>query len=222
MSQAPAGRRGRFRLRRYDCLAPLYDRIDLAEILYKRGLRPRLFEGLGGKILEAGIGTGCNLPFHPPDARVIGFDLSPAMLAQARRRGERLNRPVGLVAMNVLELGFPDRAFDAVVAAFLFGTLRPDQQGPAIAELARVCRPGGELRILDYVLSPDPLRRFAMTLWLPWQKAVYGGAFDRRPERHMTAAGFEPVREVLLYKDFVRLLVARRRTMTATAPQRTR
>lgn len=195
--------------RRYDRLAPLYDRIDLAELAYKRRLRPRLFQGLSGAILEAAVGTGCNIAFYPPGARVVAFDVSPAMLAKARARSERLGRPVELVAMSVLQTGFPDAAFDAVVTAFLFGVLGAEMQAPALAELARVCKPGGEIRILDYTVSRHPFRRLWMTLWLPWEKAVYGGSFARQTERYMAAAGLTLAREEFLYKDIVRLLVAR-------------
>jgi len=195
--------------RRYDRLAPFYDRIDLAELAYKRRLRPRLFAGLEGVILEAAVGTGCNIAFYPPGARVVAFDISPAMLAKARARSERLGRPVALVATSVLQTGFPDAAFDAVVSAFLFGVLDEAMQGPALAELARVCKPGGEIRILDYTASRRPFRRFWMALWLPWEKAVYGGSFARHTERYMAGAGLELVREEFLYKDIVRLLVAR-------------
>jgi ubiquinone/menaquinone biosynthesis C-methylase UbiE len=79
------------------------------------------------------------------------------MLTQAKLRSERLGRPVDLVAMSVLQTGFPDASFDAVVAAFLFRVLDTDMQGPALAELARLCKPGGEIRILDYTLSRHPL-----------------------------------------------------------------
>ncbi|NIR81937.1 MAG: class I SAM-dependent methyltransferase [Gammaproteobacteria bacterium] len=195
--------------RRYDWLAPLYDRIDLAEVAYKRKLRPRLFRGLGGTILEAGVGTGCNIAFYPPGARVVAFDASPAMLAQARCRSERLGKPVELVATSVVQTGFAEASFDAVVTAFLFGVLDAGMQGPALAELARLCKPGGEIRILDYTVSRQPFRRLWMTLWLPWERAVYGGTFSRHTERYMADAGLELAREEFLYKDMVRLLTAR-------------
>ena len=72
---------------RYQRIAPLYDLLDLP---FERGryrrVRPLLFEGLSGHILDAGVGTGRNFPFYPAGATVLGIDLSPAMLARAERR----------------------------------------------------------------------------------------------------------------------------------------
>ena len=55
---------------KYERIAPIYDQIDLAEITFKRRLRPRLFAGLSGRILDAGVGTGRNMPFYPAGATV--------------------------------------------------------------------------------------------------------------------------------------------------------
>ena len=201
--------------RRYDRLAPLYDRVDLAEILYKRKLRPRLFQGLGGIILEAGAGTGNNIPFYPAGARIVALDVSPGMLSRARARSERLGRRVDLVAMDVLQAGFPDATFDAVVSAFSFCVLDDAMQRPALVELARLCKPGGEVRILYYTLSRRPLLRCCMTLWQAWEKLAYGASFTRHTERYLAAAGLELVREDYLYKDIVRLITARLATRPA-------
>jgi ubiquinone/menaquinone biosynthesis C-methylase UbiE len=195
--------------RKYDRIAPVYDLVDVAEIAYKRELRPRLFAGLTGLILDAGVGTGCNMPFYPEGARVVGLDASPAMLARAKRRAERLGKPVELVAMDVLHTGFPDRCFDHVVAAFLFGVLDESKQGRALAELARLCKPGGAIRILDYTFSKHPIRRLYMGVWQPFQNLIYNGAFDRRTERYMSDAGLELVRDEFVLKDMIRLLSAR-------------
>ena len=195
--------------RRYDRLAPLYDRVDLAEILYKRKLRPRLFQGLGGIILEAGAGTGNNIPFYPAGARIVALDVSPGMLSRARARSERLGRRVDLVAMDVLQAGFPDATFDAVVSAFSFCVLDDEMQRPALAELARLCKPGGEVRILDYTISRRPVRRFCMSLWQHWERSIYGATFPRHTERYLAEAGLELVAEEYLYKDIIRLLTCR-------------
>lgn len=72
---------------RYERIAPFYDLLDLPfERRLYRALRPLLFQGLGGRLLDAGVGTGRNCEFYPPAAVVSGIDTSPAMLARARRR----------------------------------------------------------------------------------------------------------------------------------------
>jgi ubiquinone/menaquinone biosynthesis C-methylase UbiE len=196
--------------RRYQRIAPFYDAIDLAELTFKRALRPRLFEGLGGRILDAGVGTGRNMPFYPKGARVTGLDISAGMLGRAARRAGSLGVAVDLVEGDILRTKFADAEFDAVVATFLFGTLPDEMQRPALAELARVLKPTGEIRLLDHVYSQRALWQVYMKLWLPWERLVYNGGFDRRTETYMAAAGLRIVRDELVFKDMVRLLAARR------------
>ncbi len=198
----------------YQRVAPLYDLLDLPfEYGRYRALRRRTFEGLSGAILDAGVGTGRNMPFYPAgapgDATVVGIDLSPAMLARAARRRERLGKQVALREMDVLRTTFLDDTFDAIVATFLFCVLEPDRQAPALRELGRICKPGGQIRILEYTYSRDPLRRFIMRLWAPWVRWVYGAAFDRDTERYLPEAGLETVETRFLYKDIIKLIVAR-------------
>src|SRR5215469_16850009 len=74
-------------LARYQRIAPVYDLLDLPfERRRYRALRPLLFRGLAGRLLDAGIGTGRNCEFYPPDSVVSGIDISPAMLTRARQR----------------------------------------------------------------------------------------------------------------------------------------
>ncbi len=206
--QRPDGRKSEFA--RYRRVAPLYDLLDLPfEYGRYRALRRRMFEGLSDTILDAGVGTGRNMPFYPVGATVVGIDLSPAMLARAARRRDRLGKHVALREMDVLRTTFPDDTFDAVVASFLFCVLAPDRQAPALRELGRICKPGGQIRILEYAYSQDPLRRFIMRLWAPWVHRVYGAAFDRDTERYLPEAGLESLETRFLYKDIIKLIVAR-------------
>src|SRR5215831_12111209 len=69
---------------RYQRIAPSYDLLDLPfEYGRYRRIRALLFEGLDGRLLDAGAGTGRNFPFYPSSGSVVGIDLSPAMLARA-------------------------------------------------------------------------------------------------------------------------------------------
>lgn len=195
---------------RYNSLAPLYDAVDLAEHVYKARLRLLLFENLHGRILDAGAGTGRSLPYYPADAQVVAADLSFGMLQRAKERGAAAGHPIGVVAMDLLRTGFPDATFDGITSAFTFCTLDEALQRPAIAEMARICKPGGELRILDYALSRRPVVRQAMQIYEIWEKAVWHGAFERRTESYLAPAGFTLVREESHVFDMVRLYVARR------------
>ncbi|KAA1057446.1 hypothetical protein FH063_001614 [Azospirillum argentinense] len=82
-------------VRTYERIAPLYDALDLGyEVMWKRRLRRGTFHGLSGRILDAGAGTGCNIPFYPAGVRVTAVDASQAMLARAAKRAEKLGRAV--------------------------------------------------------------------------------------------------------------------------------
>ena len=114
----------------------LYDLLDLPfEYGRYRHIRPLLFQGLSGHILDAGVGTGRNIPFYPAGASIVGIDLSPAMLARAGQRAKQANRSVDLRLMDVTSLGFPDHSFDAAVASFLFCVLPNELQEPALRRL---------------------------------------------------------------------------------------
>jgi ubiquinone/menaquinone biosynthesis C-methylase UbiE len=195
---------------RYRRIAPVYDLLELPfEYARYRPLRRMLFAGLSGRILDAGVGTGRNIPFYPRDSEVTGIDTSPEMLARAERRRARRGATVELLERDVRATGFPDESFDAVVATFLFCILPEQHQLPALYEFARICRPGAELRFLEYTRPHTPFRRFLTRLWEPWVHWAYGASFDRDVARHVSAAGLE-VKEVRLVVDeLVQYVVAR-------------
>ncbi|HLF59355.1 MAG TPA: methyltransferase domain-containing protein [Alphaproteobacteria bacterium] len=197
---------------RYARIARLYDFLDLPfEYGRYRPLRRELFGGLSGRILDAGVGTGRNMPFYPAGAEVVAIDASAEMLARARARRDRLGARVELLEMDALRTAFPDACFDAVVAAFLFCVLDEDEQLPALRELGRVCKPGGEIRILEYAYPSDPLRRFVMRLWAPWVRFAYGAGFDRNTESYAGAAGLAVSVKRWLFRDIIKLLVMKPR-----------
>jgi ubiquinone/menaquinone biosynthesis C-methylase UbiE len=119
------------------------------------------------RILEVGVGTGANLPrieaALPPGlagrAEVWGLDLSRGMLAGAQRRISRLGYGhVRLVQGDAHALPFRDQAFDRVFHVGGIGGFRDPAR--ALAELARVARPGSPIVVVDEQLEPGlgPLR----------------------------------------------------------------
>ena len=194
----------------YQRIARWYDLLD-APFERKRyqPLRPLLFESLSGRILDAGVGTGRNIPFYPKGSEMVGIDLSPAMLTRAERRRAEVARDVQLMEMDVMKTNFDDNSFDAVVSSFLFCVLAPEHQLPALQELARICKPGGEIRLLEYSYSKNPMKRFVMSLWAPWVRFAYGAAFDRNTHLYLEEAGFEETENYFLVDDIIRLIVAR-------------
>jgi ubiquinone/menaquinone biosynthesis C-methylase UbiE len=174
----------------YDKQAPRYDAlITVAEWLFFRGGRQWASRQVRGAVLEVGMGTGRNLPLYPPEIDLTGIELSPAMLARARARAARLNRPVDLRLGDAQRLSFPDASFDAVVATLTLCSV-PDYR-TAVAEMARVLRPGGRLVLLDHVASPRPVIRRIQRLLQPAFLRLAADHLLREPEAAVLAAGLE-------------------------------
>jgi len=196
----------------YNRVARLYDLLDLPfEYGRYRPIRRTLFEGVSGKVLDAGIGTGRNMAYYPEHGEVTGIDLSPAMLARAERRRERLGKTVDLHEMDVTKTDFSDDCFDHVVATFLFCVLDNHLQAPALRELERICKPQGRIHILEYAYSANSWKAFIMRLWAPWVRLVYGATFDRDTERYVEGAGLELVEKRFLFEDIIKLIVLKPR-----------
>src|SRR5712671_5817549 len=172
---------------RYQRIAWAYDLLDLPfEYGRYRKIRPQIFSGLSGRILDAGVGTGRNFPFYPPGSEVVGIDLSPAMLARAERRRPLATTTVELRQMDVTRLDFPDRSLDAAVATFLFCTLPDELQVAGMRELGR-----------------------AVThLWEPWINWAYGAGFDRQTEKHAPEAGLQLFESRFVHDELIKLLGA--------------
>ena len=197
-------------LARYERIARVYDLLDLPfEHRRYHRLRPLLFQGLSGRLLDAGVGTGRNVPFYPANSTIVGIDFSPAMLAQARRRINSSSAPVELRVMDATRLDFPARTFDAAVATFLFCVLPNEQQVPALRELGRVVKPDGSIRLLEYVRPKGTVRRIISRLWEPWVAWAYGAGFDRQTEKHVPEAALELTDARFVVPDLIKLITAR-------------
>lgn len=103
-----------------------------------------------GSVLEVGVGTGLSLPSYGSHLKVTGVDYSAEMLAKARDRviDQGLGHVVGLREMDARALDFPDGSFDTVVAMYLVSVVPEPEK--VVCEMARVCRPGGEVVVLNH------------------------------------------------------------------------
>lgn len=210
MTERNAGEPAHGLVAKYARIAPFYDFLDLPfERARYRQLRPLLFEGLSGRLLDAGVGTGRNIPTYPAAAEVTGIDTSPAMLERAERRRSTRGASVTLRRMDVTDLAFPDASFDAAVASFLFCVLPEPFQEPALRELARVVRPGGTIRLLEYVRPSGTRRRIVASLWEPWMAWAYGAGFDRHTEGHIPADRLAVTEVRYVVDDLVKLISLR-------------
>jgi len=116
-----------------------------------REMAPTLLElGSGMELLEVGVGTGLSLPVLPRTIKVTGIDLSEKMLEVATKRLKRegLTQNVHLMKMDATHLEFEDNSFDRVLAAYFISVV--PEPVKVIAEMKRVCRPGGYLVFLNH------------------------------------------------------------------------
>ena len=150
----------------YTLFAPLYDAfVARFTAAARRDSLHRLSESAPATVLLVGVGSGLDLPLLPPGPRYTGLDLTPAMLARARRKAAVLGLAIALDEGDARALPYGDATFDAVVLHLILAvTPHPER---VLAEAARVLRRGGRILILDKFLRPGqtaPLRRLISPL----------------------------------------------------------
>ncbi len=137
--------------------------------------REYLTADLSGRVLDIGAGTGANFPHVAGESDDIEFhaiEPDPHMRRQANAKAREVGCPVDLRDARAESLPYPDDAFDVVIAGLVFCTIEdPDT---ALAEVARVLKPGGEFRFLEHVHA-DGWRAIGQDLLTPLWKRVAGG-----------------------------------------------
>lgn len=107
----------------------------------------------GDAVLECACGTGMLTAAMAPRCKSLtATDFSANMLARAEKKCAKFGS-VRFEQADILHLPYPDGRFDAAVAANVIHLL--DEPGRALAELRRVCRPGGLLVIPTYMGRTD-------------------------------------------------------------------
>jgi ubiquinone/menaquinone biosynthesis C-methylase UbiE len=153
--------------------------------------RQRLLRGLSGKVVEVGAGTGINFRHYPDSVtEVVAVEPEDYLRRQAERAAATAPVKVRVVRGVSGHLPLEDASCDAGVACLVLCTV-PDQKR-ALAELARVIRPGGELRFYEHVVSERPLearlQRFADATF--WPRIAGGCHLSRDTGRVIEEAGF--------------------------------
>src|SRR5215510_7505303 len=135
----------------------------------------------------------------------------PQSAALPCRRARAHRRPPGQAHRRTptLELATAQRHPRLSLSRPVRRTLPESLQVPALRELGRVVRPGGLIRLLEYVRPRGTARRILSRLWDPWIAWAYGASFDRQTERHVPAVGLEIVESRYVVDDLVKLLTLR-------------
>lgn len=136
--------------------------------------RAKATEGLAGTVVELGFGSGLNVPVYPPEVTKV-FAVEPATVARrlAAPRIAASTTEVEHVGLDGEALPLDDDSCDAALSTFTLCTI-PDVER-AVAEVARVLKPGGRFHFLEHGLAPDEgVARWQRRIE-PVQKKVAGG-----------------------------------------------
>lgn len=144
-----------------------------------------------GEVLEVAVGTGLNFPHYPRGTRITGVEWAPAMVKRATARAREVGLDAEIREADAARLPFEDQAFDTVVCTLSLCCI-PDDDG-ALAEAARVLRPGGRLLLLDHVSSTWPPVRWLQRALEHFTIPREGEHFTRRPAAKLARHGFEVV-----------------------------
>ncbi len=195
--------------KQYNRIASVYDILDaIPERLLYRSWRRQLWDRVAaGKILEIGVGTGKNMQFYPPGVQVTAIDISSKMLeGAAARTASRPDISIELLVMDVSELSFDTALFDIVVGSFILMVV-PDPP-KALQEIKRVCKPGGQLLLLEFTRSDNPLVAFLQDLGTPLTRAIYHAYANRDIAMMVQSSGFKIVKTEEVWDGIVKIMQA--------------
>ena len=163
----------RKKAKHYDVTSRLYpvpgypQRAQRLRAVEALGLRP------GDTVVDIACGTGLNFPLIEqvigPDGRIVGVDLTDAMLAQAQHRMETNGwSNISLVQSDAAEFEFPSEV-DAILSTYALSQV--PECGDVVAHGAAVLNPGGRWVVLDLKVpdaAPRWLEQFGIALVRPF------------------------------------------------------
>lgn len=174
----------------------LYSRYILPRVVhFTCGLKPNMRQRekvvprARGRVLEVGIGSGLNLPFYDSTkvSKVWGLDPAPEMTRMAERAVRSVSFEVEFIGLPGNEIPLEDNSIDTVLVTYTLCTI-PDTI-PALRQMSRVLRPGGELIFCEHGAAPDAnVRRWQDRLNPIW-KRLGGGCNLNRPIPALIEAG---------------------------------
>jgi ubiquinone/menaquinone biosynthesis C-methylase UbiE len=133
--------------------APIYDAVCGPVMVNGRRAAAKAARGIGGKILEVGVGTGLSFDDYDSTTEVTGIDLSAPMLAKARAKMASGRYPFvrDVAQMDAHRMTFADATFDCVVAQFVITLVADPEQ--VLSECHRVVKPGGRIILVNHLYS---------------------------------------------------------------------
>lgn len=154
--------------------------------------RRELLAGLSGQVIEVGAGNGMNFRHYPVEvARILAVEPEDHLRFLAQRAAATAPVPVEVTAGIADALPAGDGSMDAAIASLVLCSVPEQRSG--LREIARVLRPGGELRFFEHVAADTPVlagvqRALDATVW----PALAGGCHtSRRTVTAIEDAGFD-------------------------------
>lgn len=153
-------------------------------------LRKRVCEGLHGRVVEIGFGSGLNVPYYP--SAVSGVAAVEPADAGWQLAGERVAAsavPIERIGLDGQSVPLPDDSCDTAISTWTLCTI-PDVDA-ALAEVRRVLKPGGKFHFVEHGLAPDDNVQHWQHRLEPLQKRLFGGChLTREIPELITNAGF--------------------------------
>ncbi|RWA75417.1 MAG: class I SAM-dependent methyltransferase [Mesorhizobium sp.] len=142
--------------------------------------RERTTSAAEGRVLEIGIGSGLNLPLYGPQVReVLGLEPSPRLIDMARSAATSLRSPVTFIEGSAEAIPLDKGSIDTVVTTWTLCTI--PHAIPALGEMRRVLKPGGQLLFVEHGLAPEESVRKWQNRLDPFWKPIAGGCHLNRP-----------------------------------------
>ena len=112
----------------------------------------RLGFGPGERVLDVACGTGnLAIPAAKTGATVIGQDIAPNLLEQARAWAKKERLTIRFDENDAENLPYADATFDAVIT--MFGAMFTPQPTVVASEMVRTCRPGGRVVMANWTIG---------------------------------------------------------------------
>jgi demethylmenaquinone methyltransferase/2-methoxy-6-polyprenyl-1,4-benzoquinol methylase len=152
-------------------IAPRYDLVNRMlsggiDVWWRHVTVSRAAPPQTGAILDVCTGTGdLALAYRSkcgPDVRVVASDFCRPMLDRGIEKSAKTGAAIEWVEADAMALPFPDATFDLVTVAFGLRNIADTSRG--LEEMARVCKPGGRLAILEFSLPHNAIIRHGY-LW---------------------------------------------------------
>ncbi len=175
--------------------AAIYDRMMASEERKVFGaIREEMLKDVTGEVLEIGAGTGANFKYYRNGAHITAIEPDPYMLERARRRAAEASANIELHQVAAEELPFADATFDFVIDTLVLCSVRDPRR--ALAEMRRVLKPGGELRLYEHIRYKNPIGAISQDIISPvWQWFGAGCRPNRDTERFLRETDFEIISE---------------------------